>query len=97
MEGKDAGDKCSFNHLAVMAGSWIVTVRFSILPPNGDAVWRAVGAGSNFYLGAAGELDGAKLGVCKGAVAECQIHLEGMRGGLPIEAGFFQMGGTFRL
>jgi hypothetical protein len=37
-------------------------------------------------------LDGAELGVCKGAVAERQIHLEGMRGGFPIEAGFFQMG-----
>ena len=89
---RDVGEKYSFSHLAVMAGSWIVTVRFSILPPDGDAVWRAVGAGSNFHLGARGELDGAKLGVCKGAVAERQIHLEGMRGGFPIEAGFFEVG-----
>ena len=37
-------------------------------------------------------MDGAELGVCKGAVAERQIHLEGMRGGFPIEAGFFEVG-----
>ena len=65
---------------------------FPSLPPDCYAVWRAVGAGSNFHLGARGELDGAKLGVCKGAVAERQIHLEGMRGGFPIEAGFFEVG-----
>lgn len=65
---------------------------FPSLPPDCYAVWRAVGAGSNFHLGARGELDGAELGVCKGAVAERQIHLEGMRGGFPIEAGFFEVG-----